>query len=50
MLEEESSEGVAVFATLPKYMQFFEDGGYHLVKELEVGHISGHLMFRDRPQ
>lgn len=49
MLEDDTSSGVAVYATLPKYMHFFEDSGYKLVKELEVGHISGHLMFRDRP-
>lgn len=49
MLEDETSNGVAVYATLPKYMHFFEDGGYHLVKELKVGNIGGHLMFRDRP-
>ncbi len=50
MLDNPNSSGVAVYATLPKYMHFFEDSGYHLVKELEVGHISGHLMFRDRPE
>ncbi|XOV79141.1 MAG: GNAT family N-acetyltransferase [Aestuariibacter sp.] len=50
MLENENSQGVAVFATLPKYMHFFEDGGYQLVKELQVGEISGHLMFRHRPE
>lgn len=49
MLENPNSSGVAVYATLPKYMHFFEDTGYRLVKELEVGHISGHLMFRPRP-
>ncbi|MCC2606066.1 GNAT family N-acetyltransferase [Planctobacterium marinum] len=49
MLDNANSSGVAVYATLPKYMHFFEDTGYRLVKELEVGHISGHLMFRDRP-
>lgn len=49
MLENKNSHGVAVYATLPKYMHFFEDTGYQLVKEMEVGHISGHLMFRQRP-
>lgn len=49
MLESSNSSGVAVYATLPKYTQFFEDTGYQLVKELEVGHISGNLMFRARP-
>ncbi|WP_102796597.1 GNAT family N-acetyltransferase [Bowmanella denitrificans] len=46
MDEDRSSEGVAVFVTLPKCLGFFEDGDYGLVKELQVGRIAGHLMFR----
>lgn len=49
MLSDDNSEGVAVYATLDKYRHFFEDSNYQLVKELEVGHISGHLMFHTRP-
>lgn len=48
MLEDDNSSGIAVYATLDKYRHFFEDGGYRLIKELEVGDIKGHLMFRDR--
>ena len=48
MLEDELSEGVAVFATLEKYKHFFETGSYELVKAIEVGTIKGHLMFRPR--
>lgn len=48
MLEAPQSQGVAMYVTLPKCLSFFKDGGYHLVEELEVGHIKGHLMFRPR--
>ncbi|UAA39697.1 GNAT family N-acetyltransferase [Paraneptunicella aestuarii] len=48
MLEDDNSSGIAVYATLDKYRHFFENGGYRLIKELEVGNIKGHLMFRDR--
>ncbi|TDF39530.1 GNAT family N-acetyltransferase [Alteromonadaceae bacterium M269] len=49
LLEDESSEGVGVFVTLPKCLSFFDDGNYDMVKPLEVGRITGHLMFRERP-
>ncbi|GGO72054.1 GNAT family N-acetyltransferase [Bowmanella pacifica] len=45
MRENAQSEGVAVFVTLPKCLGFFEDGDYQLVEELQVGRLSGHLMF-----
>ncbi|GAB3022045.1 GNAT family N-acetyltransferase [Bowmanella dokdonensis] len=48
MMEDEGSEGVAVYVTLPKCLAFFADGQYQLVKELQVGHIKGHLMFRSK--
>jgi GNAT superfamily N-acetyltransferase len=48
MLEEPDSEGIGMFVTLPKCLSFFEDGGYELVKQLEVGHIQGHLVFKPR--
>jgi ribosomal protein S18 acetylase RimI-like enzyme len=46
LAEHETSEGVSVFATLPKTMEFFEHGHYERVKSLEVGHITGEVMFR----
>ena len=49
LLEDTRSEGVGVYVTLPKCLSFFSDGRYELVRELEVGHITGHLMFRKRP-
>lgn len=48
MLEDPNSQGVGMYVTLPKCLSFFEDGDYHLVEELEIGHIKGHLMFRPR--
>lgn len=49
LLEDERSQGVGVFVTLPKCRGFFEHGHYQLLKELEVGKITGQLMFRQRP-
>lgn len=49
MLEEPASEGVGVFVTLPKCLSFFEDGDYQQIEDLEVGHITGQIMFRKRP-
>ncbi|MFT6895664.1 MAG: ribosomal protein S18 acetylase RimI-like enzyme [Paraglaciecola sp.] len=46
MFEDEKSEGVAVYVTLPKCLSFFADGDYQLLEELEVGRFSGQLMFR----
>lgn len=49
VLEEDArSEGVAVYVTLPKCLSFFEDGKYNMIGPLEVGHITGHIMFRPR--
>lgn len=50
LLEDEKSEGVGVYVTLPKCLNFFEDGEYQLVSNLEVGHITGQIMFRPRPK
>lgn len=50
MLEDPRSTGIGVYVTLPRYKHFFEDGNYRLLSELEVGHIKGHIMFRDRPK
>jgi ribosomal protein S18 acetylase RimI-like enzyme len=49
LIEDSNSEGVGVFVTLPKCLSFFDDGDYDMVKPLEVGRITGHLMFRPRP-
>jgi ribosomal protein S18 acetylase RimI-like enzyme len=48
MLEDPNSEGISMYVTLPKCLAFFEDGHYNLIEELQVGHITGHLMFRPR--
>lgn len=48
MLEDEKSEGVAVYVTLPKCLAFFADGEYQLLEELDVGRFSGQLMFRGK--
>lgn len=50
MIEDPSSKGVGVYVTLPKCLSFFEDGQYEHVEDLEVGHITGQLMFRERPE
>ncbi len=45
MLEEHpSSEGVVVYATTHKYLNFFKDVGYQVIKEVQVGKVSGSLM------
>ena len=49
LLEDAESEGVGVYVTLPKCLSFFDDGAYDMVKPIEVGRITGHLMFRPRP-
>ena len=46
ILESENSTGVGVFVTVPRCLAFFEDGNYQLVQPLEVGHVTGHIMFR----
>lgn len=48
MLEDNDSQGVGMFVTLPKCLSFFENGHYNLVEVLKVGSIKGHLMFRPR--
>ncbi|RDV24388.1 N-acetyltransferase [Alteromonas aestuariivivens] len=50
LLEDDRSEGVGVYVTLPKCLSFFENGEYEKVSELEVGHITGQIMFRSRPE
>ena len=49
VLEEHSdSQGVAVYATTDKYRKFFQDVDYELVKEVQVGKVSGSLMVHYR--
>jgi len=43
-----TSEGVVVYATTDKYLQFFKDVGYEVIKELQVGRVSGSLMVHQR--
>ncbi|MBT0585022.1 GNAT family N-acetyltransferase [Alteromonas oceanisediminis] len=49
MSEDERSEGVGVYVTLPKCLSFFRGGHYDHVCELEFSHITGYVMFRPRP-
>ena len=49
MMEAPDSEGVGVYVTLPKCLDFFADGEYQHIQDIEVGHITGQLMFRRRP-
>ena len=49
LMEDDQSEGVGVFVTLPKCLSFFKDGNYQLIQELTFGDITGHIMFRSRP-
>jgi ribosomal protein S18 acetylase RimI-like enzyme len=45
MLEEHpSSEGIVVYATTDKYLNFFKDVGYQVIKEVKVGNVAGSLM------
>ena len=46
--EHPDSEGVAVYATTEKYQAFFNDVGYKLIKDVNVGNVSGSLMVHYR--
>lgn len=46
--EDAKSEGIAVFVTLPKCLSFFSDGLFEPVKDIEVGKVTGKLMFRKK--
>ncbi|MDO6709159.1 GNAT family N-acetyltransferase [Aliiglaciecola sp. 2_MG-2023] len=50
VLEEEKSEGVGVYVTLPKCLSFFSDGKYDHIDELKVSRITGQIMFRPRSE
>ena len=49
LLEDDKSDGVGVYVTLDKCLSFFRDGDYEHVQSLSVGHITGNVMFRNRP-
>jgi ribosomal protein S18 acetylase RimI-like enzyme len=46
--ESVKTEGIAVFVTLPKCLSFFNDGKFEPVKDIEVGKVTGKLMFRKK--
>lgn len=46
--EHPNSEGVAVYATNDKYREFFKDVDYEMVKEIQVGQVTGALMLHYR--
>ena len=48
MLEDKNSAGVGMFVTVPRCLAFFYDGNYQLITPLEVGRITGQIMFRHR--
>ncbi|MBT1450721.1 GNAT family N-acetyltransferase [Glaciecola sp. XM2] len=49
LLEDDTqSEGIGVLVTLPKCLSFFEDAKFEHVKDIEVGSITGKVMFRPR--
>lgn len=48
--DEPESRGIAVYVTQPQHLSLFEHHGYELVQELNVGDISGKLMFQSRSQ
>ena len=49
LLDDENSEGVGVYVTLPKCLSFFAGGNYERIQDLEFSHITGYIMFRSRP-
>ncbi|RUO61340.1 GNAT family N-acetyltransferase [Pseudidiomarina marina] len=48
--EEPQSRGLAVYVTQPQHLKLFEQNGYELVQELDVGDIRGKLLFQSRGQ
>src|SRR5690554_3892303 len=47
--DEPQSRGIAVYVTQPQHLNLFEQHGYQLVKTLQVGEVSGQLLFQQRP-
>ncbi|WP_100642215.1 GNAT family N-acetyltransferase [Alteromonas facilis] len=50
LLEDDKSQGVGVYVTLPKCLSFFKGGHYDYEQELTFSKITGHIMFRPRPE
>lgn len=48
LLEDEHSQGIGVLVTLPKCISFFKDGEFETIEDIEVGNITGTVMFRPR--
>lgn len=48
--EEPQSRGIAVYVTQPQHLKLFEQNGYELVQELDVGDVHGKLLFQSRAQ
>lgn len=48
VLDDATSEGVAVFVTVAKHRDFFNDDNYRVVGELSLSHVKGEVMFRKR--
>lgn len=46
--EDNKTDGVGVFVTVPKSLSFFKDAQFELIKEIEVGQVSGKVMFRKK--
>lgn len=46
--EDKQSEGIGVLVTLPKCLTFFKDAKFEHVEDIEVGSITGKVMFRPR--
>ena len=44
LVDNPESEGIAVYATSKKYMEFFKDVDYQFIEEVAVGKVSGSLM------
>lgn len=47
--ESETSNGAAVFVTLPAYQSLFQDCGFSVLKSLQVVGVTGRLLFKIRP-
>jgi hypothetical protein len=48
VLEDEKSEGVAVFVSVPNCDAFFSSGNYQLIDDCEVAGVVGQVMFKPR--
>ena len=46
--EDNSSEGVGVFATVPEYRHFFEDGGYECITPVHFDSVQGDVLYKKR--